>query len=249
MIRGAVALAIAATACGRIRFDEQPTTASDASTLDAGLIHHWPIAEPPGAGAAGDVIGGADAVLMAPAAFVVDAQRGAALSSGAGGYAFTLAANDVGAVQQLTLSAWIRRAAPNMVEQVGQELAPTGIPGSDEISIQFWNDGLVYFCIGAGGACGTTPVSNDTGWHLATLVFDGSQPTDATRLLGYIDGQIEALSYVSGPVDAMTPARMGNFDLGAVSDNQGSDTGTIDEVRIYSRVLDASEIAALYANT
>jgi len=50
------------------------------------------------------------------------------------------------------------------------------------------------------------------------------------RITGYLDGVEQALT-PSGPATAATtPAAIGNhFDLGAVTDNEGSDTGTIDD--------------------
>jgi hypothetical protein len=252
---GRACLAIAAcAACGRIDFDVRSHAAGDARAIDTidapdplavGLVHYWPLDEPVGAPTATDVVGGAIATLSGPASFVAQGQRGGALASNAGGFAaVTTTPNDLLGVSQITLSAWLKRSAPNRKEQVGQEVSP----GSSELSIQAWSDGLVYFCIGI--TCGTTPAGNDTSWHLATLVFDGTQPTDATKLAGYLDGVPQTLTWMfSLPVATTTPVITGHFDLGAVSDNETQDTGTIDEVRVYTRVLAPAEVTALATGT
>ena len=52
----------------------------------------------------------------------------------------------------------------------------------------------------------------------------------------------------ASPIPAVTPPQTGGtFDLGAVTDNEGSDTGTVDEVSIYSRALTVAEIQLLLA--
>jgi hypothetical protein len=238
-------------ACGRLAFervspgDGPPDTLADAA-LPSGLIHYWPLDEAPGATVAVDLVGGANATLSGTAQFVAG-RRGDALYSGAGGFA-TIAATpaDMLGRSQLTLSGWFLRSAVNGVEQCGQELAP----GSDTISLQLWTDGATYFCMGTPGACGTTPMANDTSWHFMVMVFDGTQPTDATKLVGYIDGVPQTLQWAyTTPVATMTPTKVGRFDLGATSDNEGDDTGTIDDVRVYDRALAPGEVQALFAGT
>ena len=236
--------------CGRIGFDVLATPIADAPGADAaadalmitGLIHYWPVDEAPGANTARDMIGAANAMVIAPAAFVAG-HRGNALASTSGGYATVAIPDDLLGKSQLTINGWFQRATPMGIEQVGQEVS-----GAQNISIQFWNDGLVYFCAGQGGstACGTT-ASADTSWHMATYVFDGTQPTDATRMRGYLDGVPQTLAFMS-PIPAVTPPQTGGtFDLGAVTDNEGSDTGTVDEVTIYDRALTDAEIQILLA--
>jgi hypothetical protein len=230
-------------ACGRVNFD--PRAAGDDAApadvaLDAGisgLIHYWPLD-----GSASDVVGNANGTVIAPATFVAG-HRGTALASATGGYATVPIPADITGQAQLTINGWFLRATPTGFEQVGEEVS-----GAQNISIQLWNDGLLYFCVGAmnASACGTTP-SSDVAWHMATLVFDGAQPTDATRLLGYLDGVAQTLTFAN-PIPVVTPAGAGGpFDLGAVSDNEGLDTGTVDEVTVFSRALSAAEIHELVA--
>ena len=251
-----VLVAVSIAACGRIDFEalQAPadSAAADSAADSAALLgpaHYWPLDEAPGATTATDTIGAATATLTAPAAFTAGHSRDA-LASNAGGFASVATTPaDLLGVAQLTVSAWLQRAAPGAVEQVGQELNGQR-PGSNEISIQAWNDGLIYFCLGTDGQCGTTPVANDTSWHLVTLVFDGTQATDATRLVGYVDGAAQVLTRNAAPaIPALTPTVATRFDLGGVTDNEGFDTGTIDDVRIYDRALAPDEVMALYTHT
>ncbi|HTR55714.1 MAG TPA: LamG-like jellyroll fold domain-containing protein [Kofleriaceae bacterium] len=238
--------ALALCACGRLDFAAR----GDATAVDAvptGLVHRWTLDEPPGTTTASDMVGGLTATLVAPAAFTTAGHDGDGLASNTGGYASVATAPaEVIGVPALTLSAWIQRSAPSKIEQVGQELNAQAA-NSYDISIQAWNDGLVYFCLGTDGQCATTPTGNDTSWHLLALVFDGSGTSDATRLVGYVDGQPQALAFQSTePIESLSPAMAARFDLGAVTDNEGQDTGTIDDVRIYDRALAPAEVTALY---
>ena len=241
-------------ACGRLGFSGRvgsDAAPPDAAVLDAalpaGLIHHWQLDEAPGATVAIDAVAGANATVMPPATFVTNGQRGGALYSAAGGFASVPATpSDMLGRAQLTVSGWFRRAGPSMIEQIGQELTP----GHDTISLQLWSDGLTYFCMGSPGACGTTAVTNDSNWHFVAMVFDGTQPTDATKLVGYIDGIAYTLSWqYTLPVATSSPTLSGRFDLGATTDNEGDDTGTVDDVRVYDRALDAVEIMTLFVST
>jgi hypothetical protein len=244
-----LALLAVVPACGRIAFDPLSDAARDVavdSPFTSGLIHYWPVDEAPGATVAVDMIGGANATLAGTATFVAG-HNGNALFSGAGGFASVPATPaDMLGRSQVTVSAWFKRAAPNGEEQVGQEL----MPGTDTISIQLYIAGNTYFCMGSPGACGVVPDANDTSWQLMTMVYDGTQPTDETKLVGYIDGVPQTLNWAyTLPVATMTPTKIGRFDLGATTDNEGVDTGTVDDVRVYDRALAPDEVQALFAGT
>ena len=258
VVGAVVAQVLALTACGRVSFEQLAVSRQDApSTIDdaspdalvlTGLIHHWPCDETPGSTIAQDIVGGANATMTNPASFDTTTKQvgSASLASNAGGFAYVLIPSDLVGKTQLTMSAWFKRAAPNGVEQLGQELGAYNSPNNRELSIQYWNDGLLYICVGDTGPCGHMP-SNDTNWHFTQLVFDGSQPDDATRLVLYLDRVKQTLTYTGPPaVPSTTPTVSGNrFELGSVSNNEGLDTGWIDDVRIYDHALSAAEIALI----
>lgn len=213
-----------------------------------GLIHHWPVDEAPGDLVAHDIVGGADAMLSSPAAFNTSIKMvgSASLASNAGGLAYVLIPADLVGKSQLTMSAWFKRNAPNGVEQLGQELGAANTTNNRELSIQYWNDGLLWCCVGDTAPCGTVAI-NDTSWHLTQLVFDGTQPDDATRLVVYVDHVKQTLAFTGPPaVPTTTPTVGGNrFELGSVFNNEGADTGWIDDIRIYDHALGAADLALL----
>jgi hypothetical protein len=231
--------------CGRINFDTRVVTGDAVATdiLPTGLIHHWPIDEPVGATIIHDVIGGADATVMTPAMITANGHAGTGLDSVTGGYAFVPGTPaDMASQSVLSIAAWMRRSVANGIEQVGQEDA--GAIRGDELSIQLWSDGLAYYCIGPD--CSTV-TSNDTSWHHFVMVFDGSLAQSA-RITGYIDGVVQNVN--PGAIPTTTPSRTDiHFDLGSTGRNEGSDTGTIDEVRVYNYALSPADVVLLFQNT
>jgi hypothetical protein len=210
--------------------------------LPTGLIHHWPIDEPAGTTIIRDVVGGADATVMSPAMITASGHIGTGLDSVTGGYAFLTTPADMASQGTLSVVAWMKRSTINGIEQVGQEFL--GTPQTDELSIQLWQDGLVYYCIGP--ACSTI-TSNDTSWHHYAMVFDGSLAQNA-RIAGYIDGVMQTVTPEATPTT--TPSRTDiHFDLGSTGHNEGRDTGTIDEVRVYNYPLGPADVALLFQGT
>ena len=144
-------------------------------------------------------------------------------------------------ISQLTMTAWIKRTATNNTISIG-----IGTPTSAGLSINFWNDGELYLTVSpdGGGWDEGYYTLNDTNWHHIALVFDGTQSGNTNRLKLYLNGIETALSFGAVTIPAATPS-VGNFDMGNY-DAQAGD-GSLDEVRIYNRVLTNAEIQALAA--
>lgn len=99
-----------------------------------------------------------------------------------------------------------------------------------------------FFCgSGCGGGYPTldTKISvTDTDWHNITYTYDG------TTLNGYLDGQNVVSRTVSFSLTASTnQVVFGDFNTGNCCNIDAS----IDETRVYSRALSATEVASLYA--
>ncbi|MFC7173368.1 LamG domain-containing protein [Haloplanus litoreus] len=75
-------------------------------------------------------------------------------------------------------------------------------------------------------------------WHHAALV----QNTTADEVQVYIDGSLVVTDSGTGAVNGAT----GDFGIGVRGDGFGQFVGDIDDVRIYSRALSASEVQSLY---
>jgi hypothetical protein len=88
---------------------------------------------------------------------------------------------------------------------------------------------------------------NDGSWHHIACTFTNDGTPDATDIKLYIDGTLETVlsSQASQSLNTLplNPVTIGNDVQGRLFD------GIIDEARIYSRALSASEIASLYTAT
>jgi hypothetical protein len=109
---------------------------------------------------------------------------------------------------------------------VGDEVTP----GSNKMD--FW-----IAKAGGGSMQTANPNAISTGsWHLVVGTYDG------TNARIYVDGALQSTSATSGATNLS--------GLLYVGDNFGNSNfwkGLIDDVRVYNRVLSASQIAALYS--
>lgn len=216
--------------------------------ITTGLIHYWKLDEGSGT-TANDSAETATMTKTGTAAFTASGKINGGVSlpnDGTAKYFSVTAPGDILGVSKLTMSMWFKRGALGSLVGAGQENPPSG--GNSEISISPWSDGIVYFELGtAAGDDNGGVANNDTNWHMATFVFDGTQSTNLTRLTGYIDGVAQALTFV-GTIPATTVSTAYSFHIGAEEDTD-HDYGTIDEVRIYNRALSASDVLTLYNTT
>jgi autotransporter-associated beta strand protein len=119
----------------------------------------------------------------------------------------------------------------------GPSLAISGMPAQND-----WGAALLNskFAIGVGNP--DTTISslasvNDGAWHHIAASRDSL--SGAVRI--YVDGVLDTAGVA--PAGVRNSASM--LRIGALQNNSGFFNGTIDEVRIYNRVLDDSEITAL----
>lgn len=144
----------------------------------------------------------------------------------------------ISGINKLTIMAWVKRGATNDKVEIGRQSGNAG----NTIAIESWDDGNVYFGISdSSGYAGGSVALNDTNWHHLTLVFDGTQPTDSTRLKGYVDGIPKTLSF-TGTIPNQTSISDTPFGLGSL--NSAYSNGLIDDVRIYTLALSQAEIQA-----
>jgi hypothetical protein len=115
----------------------------------------------------------------------------------------------------------------------------------DGVNIQFGsNDSYVYF-MPANPGYGRIAF-NESGWHHLVMVFDGTLSGDENRLKGYIDGEQVTIDFYSPGVAATTETMTNHFLIGFTNDEITNAKGSVDEVRIYNRALESSEIQRLY---
>lgn len=87
----------------------------------------------------------------------------------------------------------------------------------------------------------SAPPINDGNWHLLTLTNRLADDTWLTRL--YFDDGSHFVEFATGPV---TPVE-GLLHIGHTTHGGGPWRGQIDDLRIYRRALEPTEVAALYA--
>jgi hypothetical protein len=83
---------------------------------------------------------------------------------------------------------------------------------------------------------------NDGKWHYAVVTYDGS-----STVRPYIDGSQLATKSTSGAIPDNTGTQRLRVGANSLTPN-GFFTGNADEMRVWSRVLSAAEIAAQYNN-
>jgi hypothetical protein len=143
---------------------------------------------------------------------------------------------------KITLSFWWNRLSATDKMLVG----PYNL--NHRFTIQPWNDGHVWLAVEAGSATYASATYGTLGWHHFVMVYDGTQSTDATKVLLFIDGVNQTVGTWSTAVP--TSHTTSAFRMGMdYSNGNRYGNGPMDDVRIYTRALSASEIAALYTNT
>lgn len=94
---------------------------------------------------------------------------------------------------------------------------------------------------GGGSTCGSTNI-DDGQWHHVVATKKGHSPA---TLRTYIDGRLddETTATIDGPLTFPDDVEL---SIGAHPGNTYPLTGTLDEVAIWNRALDADEVAAMY---
>lgn len=160
---------------------------------------------------------------------------------------------DLNPANQLTVTAWINAVSwPAQYDQapasssIVSKSATTGAwfpttPPNAGYALTGGSGGVISFGAAVGGrfAEATSTASVPTGsWHHVAGTFDGKE------LAVYIDGQLAATTAVKG---SLSPSTGTNLMVAADPINPVNKlTGSVDEMRVYSRALSAAEIAALY---
>jgi hypothetical protein len=152
----------------------------------------------------------------------------------------------IGALSQLTLSAWVKLytypaatynylAARKANSSAGQRFFTIGSTGGVGTEIQTVNNGWYS----AGTSTGSTSLMVPGKWYLLTVTYDGS------RVRFYFNGKLEGTgtSNISGATQGVQPLVLGSTDGSA---NISAFNGAIDEVGMWSRALDGNEIQQLY---
>lgn len=130
-----------------------------------------------------------------------------------------------------TISAWIKRSTAGTVDYIAGNYAV-----ADQTGVEFYlnNDRLRVY-IGA-AVSGNTALQTDTWYHSAVSRQSGN-------ISLYLNGNLDGSGTLAGNI-----ATTANFAIGNGPDyTSEAFGGSIDEVRVYTRALSASEVATLAA--
>lgn len=143
-----------------------------------------------------------------------------------------------------TLSGWIGKNFAQHTPCFG--FANGSTVGSNRFSV-IWTNGILYISAENISSSSYASVSRTgVGMIHVTAVFDGAGSTSATRLLVYVNGIQQTLSFSS-----TIPSSLGNvtpFILGKDSSNRFG-AGQLDDIRIYNRALTQQEVLQNYNAT
>ena len=105
--------------------------------------------------------------------------------------------------------------------------------GSTVIDVELYSDGNIYVTVGGAGINGYC-YAPGTAWTHVAVVYDGTQSSNAQKLLIYVDDVLQTLTF-NGTLPASLPANSGNFYIGKTygSSSNYSD-GAVDDVRVFS---------------
>lgn len=150
---------------------------------------------------------------------------------------------------QVTMSAWVRGAAFDGVAPFGIISKRVGYQLDSQYTLFVWTGDEVFVDIdGEDDRFGAPNALANATWTQVTAVYDGRR-TASDRVRVYRNG---ALDVVAADQDATIAARTGSLDVGCMPDMQGSEVswnGRLDDVAVWSRALDDTEVAAWYART
>lgn len=143
-------------------------------------------------------------------------------------------------VPQLSLCYWAKKVASTSMIIVGQGTSTT-------FRSWVWNytDKRTYYIIAnTSNSYFYGPVRDDALWHHYTMVFNGNATGNSERGKGYFDGLIDTVTYV-GTLPSSTATHSSPFDIAKDGVNSLYSTGVIDDVRVYNRALQPSEVQQL----
>lgn len=243
---------------GTVNSSNAVLTVNSTNVIAGGLLAHWRFDEAPGATVALDSTGSFNGTNSATgAAFVAGGRAGNALSLTRSQNGFV----NMGDVLSLssgtyTLSAWARTATNDSTDNlvvIGKHA--TGVRNGYFIVVNTTGGALTTsraaFVTGGSGVASPSPtdtpisttVVNDGNWHHIVAIRDAASGTKRI----FVDGSPVEDSKTAEPVIAPTaPLLIGGVLSGG--NNLGLFDGLLDDIQIYNRSLNDSEIDFLFQN-
>jgi hypothetical protein len=202
-------------------------------SYDSSLVGYWSMNEGSGT-VTSDGSGNSNNGTIANATWATG-KFGSALNFMAGSSILIASTAALNISDYITLSAWIypRSAGQNDAGRIISKRDPAdyGLALGSGASVNFVTNGRFY--------AGSGPTALNE-WHHVVATFDKDLSSNQIKI--YVDGILKG----QGTLPSITSTQ-GQVYIGNRGDNIVAFDGVIDDVRIYSRALSASEVTALYA--
>ncbi|HWP61057.1 MAG TPA: LamG domain-containing protein, partial [Candidatus Paceibacterota bacterium] len=239
------ALAVSVAA---IVFSALPAIVS-AQSINNGLVAQFPFDENTGTQTV-DSVGGIVGKFVGNPTWAAGKMGSAINFNGTSGYVAVSSAA-LQNLQNITVSAWVyAKGVGSNSAGIGRIVSKGTYGGASaavRFALQVTADGTLQFNAGyqGGGAGWGTPSGTlkFNGWHQVTVTY-----AFGTKQLPviYVDG-VKQLVAITNAVNGTTPVNDdAAFFIGDRGDNTRVWNGLIDQVRVYNRVLSASDVATLY---
>lgn len=138
----------------------------------------------------------------------------------------------LGGTRQVTFSAWIHNTK-NFVGWTG--IITDATDNSNDLALGAWDNAGMGYYLTTEVTNAHTGLVNSTGWHLLTGTYDG------TYLKIYYDGVLKDTA-----TDTTTTITSENFQIGRDRNLPRYWKGSIDQVLIFNRSLNSTEVEQLY---
>ena len=206
-------------------------------SLGSGLLGYWPFDEDAG-NVAHDASGNGHNANLTNTTWNTGIFNFALGFNGSNSLALTSA---IPFINAFSISAWVNPAVTSQASYA--RIAETQVSSGLYLGVESTGTMYQFVVNGGTGATGTCGVqygcaeggSVTAGWHLVSGTYDG------TTTILYVDGAMVASDTAQAPSNASLPLYIGQA---AVSGSVWN--GLVDDLRLYSRALTASEISTLF---
>ena len=149
-------------------------------------------------------------------------------------------------LSKFTLALWIRRDSSGSQQGAGFTSGSSATDIDNRTHVTHFSDNRMYFVISNGSSTNGNTLQNITGWNHWAFVFDGTQSTNATRLLGYVNGSSQTLTF-SGTIPSSLSVNASNeqLNIGFNKTNNVYSVGGMAEFATWEDALTPQEIASL----
>ncbi len=157
--------------------------------------------------------------------------------------------DDLNGLEEFTFNGWVKYEQ-NTYNVVFSHWISGANPNGD-IGIYINIDQNRHIDIAMEGGYGIVgSLQLDTGiWSMITVVYNGAEASNAEKLKVYVNGQEDVLNFNSRNVPDKIGSQANTTLIGARGVSWGIDgysTGTIDDIALWSRIIDKCEIFDLY---